>query len=119
MNKPTLVLGASANPERYAWKAAVMLLDYGHTIIPVGIKKGEIAEHPIQREFPAEAPHTITLYLNALNQQPWYDAILNSGVQRIIFNPGTENGELQEAAEVRGIETLEACTLVLLRTGQY
>jgi hypothetical protein len=39
--------------------------------------------------------------------------------KRIIFNPGAENDELLILAEQAGINTLEACTLVLLRTGQY
>ena len=119
MSKPTLVLGATNNPERYAWKAANMLLDYGHEVYPVGIKKGEVGGRNIERTFPSEPIDTITLYLNPSHQQPWMEAILNSGARRIIFNPGTENPELMEAAAEAGMETLEACTLVLLRTGQY
>ncbi|MBU6325803.1 MAG: CoA-binding protein [Bacteroidetes bacterium] len=119
MSKPTLVLGATTNQERYAWKAAMMLLDYGHEVYPVGIKKGEVGGRTIERVFPSGPIDTITLYLNPGNQQPWVDLILNSGAKRIIFNPGTENPELMEAATAAGMETLEACTLVLLRTGQY
>ncbi len=119
MNKPTLVLGATNNQERYAWKAAMMLRDYGHEVFPVGIKTGEVAGKSIQRQFPSEAIDTITLYLNATHQLQWMEAILSSGAKRIIFNPGTEHPELMDAARAAGMETLEACTLVLLRTGQY
>jgi hypothetical protein len=38
---------------------------------------------------------------------------------RVIFNPGTENQEFAQQLEAQGIETIEACTLVMLRTGQY
>lgn len=119
MSKPTLVLGATTNPERYAWKAAMMLLDYGHEVFPVGIKKGEVAGKNIERSFPSAPIDTITLYLNSSHQEAWSEAILDSGARRIIFNPGTENPELMEAARAAGMEALEACTLVLLRTGQY
>ena len=62
---------------------------------------------------------TITLYLGSQNQPGYYDYILKSKPKRIIFNPGTENPELEELAEANGIECTEACTLVLLSTGQY
>jgi hypothetical protein len=39
--------------------------------------------------------------------------------KRIIFNPGTENDELAKMAKDKGIQPVEACTLVLLSTGQY
>lgn len=119
MSKPTVVLGATNNPERYAWKAAMMLLEHGHDMYPVGIRKGEVGGREISRSFPDVPIHTITLYLNPNHQLPWFETILNSGAQRIIFNPGTEHPALMEAAEAAGMETLEACTLVLLHTGQY
>jgi predicted CoA-binding protein len=62
---------------------------------------------------------TVTLYLNPQNQQSYYDYILNLHPKRIIFNPGTENPELEKLAEAKGIQTMEACTLVLLSTHQY
>jgi predicted CoA-binding protein len=62
---------------------------------------------------------TITLYLNPTNQKPFYEYILAIKPNRIIFNPGTENEELEILAKEAGIETMEACTLVLLSTSQY
>jgi predicted CoA-binding protein len=62
---------------------------------------------------------TVTLYLSPENQKPFYNYLLELKPKRIIFNPGTENEELQLLAQEAGINTLEACTLVLLRTGQY
>ena len=63
--------------------------------------------------------HTVTLYLNPDHQKEYYDYILSLHPRRIIFNPGAENEALQRIANEKGIETLEACTLVLLSTGQY
>lgn len=119
-NKKTLILGATPNSGRYAYLAANRLVSHGHDIINVGIKKGEVAGVPIE---PAEDIHTdvdtITLYVGPQNQPPLYDYILKTKPKRIIFNPGTENSELQRKAREQGIETLYACTLVMLSTGQY
>ncbi len=121
MGLNTLVLGATTNPSRYAFIAAEMLTAYGHEVFPVGIKKGAVGGKEIARHFPGKEANldTITLYIGPAHQPEWYDAILHSGARRIIFNPGTENEELQALAEAAGIETIEACTLVMLRTGQY
>jgi len=121
MGKVTLILGATNNPARYASMAADMLTAYGHTIIPVGVRKGETAGVDILAAFPevATSIDTITMYVGPGRQPAWYNAILGSGARRIIFNPGTENDELAQLAEQAGMEVLEACTLVMLRTGQY
>ncbi len=66
-----------------------------------------------------ESVDTITLYLNSNNQKQYYDYILSLQPKRIIFNPGAENDELEELANKNGIKTMEACTLVMLSTGQY
>jgi predicted CoA-binding protein len=63
--------------------------------------------------------HTITLYLNPQNQKEYYDYILSLQPRRIIFNPGTENDELEKQARKAGIETVEGCTLVMLGAGMY
>ena len=62
---------------------------------------------------------TVTLHLNPNNQKPYYQYIMDLKPKRIIFNPGTENDELAEMAQKEGIQPIEACTLVLLSTGQY
>ena len=62
---------------------------------------------------------TVTLYLNPDNQKPYYDYILSLKPKRIIFNPGTENRELVKMAREQGIDTENACTLVMLSVGNY
>ncbi|MDZ7900332.1 MAG: CoA-binding protein [Arcicella sp.] len=116
----TLIIGASTNPERYAYKAANSLLNHGHKIELVGQKEGEIKEHKIHTDYPDfEEIDTVTMYLSAKNQPSLYEYILRQKPKRIIFNPGAENPEFEAMAEAKGIETQEACTLVLLSTGQY
>jgi predicted CoA-binding protein len=119
-NKKTLVLGASDNPERYSFRAAHMLKKHGHDVVPVGIRKGQVAGMDIHTDRPQPADiDTVTLYVGPRNQPVWYDYILDLQPKRILFNPGTENPELQRLAQQRGILTEEACTLVLLSIGQY
>lgn len=120
MKKKTLIIGATPNPSRYAYKAAHKLVQYGHPIVNVGIKKGEVANHPIEKPEQIHPDiNTITLYVNPTNQKNLYQYILDTKPKRIIFNPGTENPELAQMAEEQGIETLEACTLVLLSINQF
>ncbi len=118
--KKTLVLGATNNPARYAHLAANRLVAAGHEIVNIGIKRGEVAGVPIQGAGDIRSDiHTITLYIGPQRQPQYYDYIIHTKPKRIIFNPGTENPELKALAQQHGIETLEACTLVLLSTGQY
>ncbi len=118
--KRTLILGATPNSSRYAYLASNKLVKHGHEIINVGIKEGEVAGVPIEKpEIIHEDVDTITMYVGPRNQTSLYDYILNTNPKRIIFNPGAENPELEAKAREQGIETMEACTLVLLSTGQY
>ena len=118
--KKTLVLGASTNPERYSFKAANMLVKHGHEIIPVGLKSGELAGKTILTGQPKEGEiDTVTLYLGPAHQPDIYNYVIGLKPKRVIFNPGTENEEFENLLEERGIEVVEACTLVLLSTNQY
>lgn len=120
MSKKTLVLGASDNPNRYSYKAINDLRQYSHDVVAIGKKDGKVNDVDIVKQTsPIENLDTVTLYLNAQNQKEYYDFILEQNPRRIIFNPGAENRELATLAKEKGIRTLEACTLVMLHTGQY
>ncbi len=120
MPKKTLILGASTNPQRYSYLALNSLLSHHHPVVAVGKQKGELRGIPISAgKDIVEGIDTVTLYLNPANQEQYYDYILNLNPKRIIFNPGTENPVLAGLAKNKGIKTLEACTLVMLSTGQY
>ena len=118
--KKTLVLGASENPARYSNLAVKKLLAHNQPVVALGKKPGSINNTVIETDKkPFENIDTVTLYLNPANQKEYYNYIFSLQPRRIIFNPGTENEELAELAEKKGIKTQEACTLVLLSTGQY
>jgi uncharacterized protein len=116
----TLVIGASTNPERYAFRAANSLLKHGHKIELLGIEEGEVAGHKILTGKPKfEEIDTITLYVSKKNQPDYYDYILGLKPRRVIFNPGTENAEFEEILYKNNIQPQEACTLVMLSIGNY
>ncbi len=120
MIKTTLVLGASTNPARYSFLAVKRLRNHLHPVFAIGKRKGTVSDVMIETEkkyFPTI--HTITLYLNPEHQKEYYDYILSLKPQRIIFNPGAENPELASLAAEHSIEAIDACTLVMLSTGQY
>lgn len=118
--KKTLVIGASENPERYSNMAIRRLRTKGHPVLAIGNREGRVEDVEFSKERPTDKDiDTVTLYLNPAHQKEYYDYILSLHPKRIIFNPGAENPELEKLAKEDHILTLEACTLVLLSTGQY
>lgn len=118
--KKTLIIGATTNPTRYAYLAAQMLTAKGHKIVNVGIKKGMVSGVEIEEQGEIHDDiDTITLYIGPQLQSGYYDYILQTNPKRVVFNPGTENRELESLLEQHSIEPVRACTLVLLSTGQY
>ncbi len=119
-NKVTLVVGASTNPERYAFKAITQLKAHHHEVKAYGLKKGTVANTDIETTLPeASSIDTITLYVGPERQTELIIPLLNLNPRRIIFNPGTENPLFEEKAQAAGIRTERACTLVLLATHAY
>ncbi len=119
-NKKTLVLGASAKPDKYAYKAIMLLVDKGYSVLAIGQNAGEVAGIKIQtKAIPLKNIDTITLYLSPKRQIDYYNYIVESHPKRVIFNPGTENPELYQLLELNNIKVEVACTLVLLATNQY
>lgn len=120
MSKKTLVLGASDNSSRYSYLAIQRLRSKGHEVVGIGKHTGTVEDVTIETtKQPIEELNTVTLYLNPLHQKEYYDYILSLKPKRIIFNPGAENEELKQLALQNNIQPMEACTLVLLSTGQY
>ncbi|WP_316739579.1 CoA-binding protein [Pedobacter aquatilis] len=118
--KKTLIIGASPDASRYAYKAAHMLTRFNHEIVNVGIKRGEVAGVAIEKQGEVHTDiDTVTLYIGPALQPQYYDYIIDTNPKRVIFNPGTENYELEKLLDQHNIEPIRACTLVLLSTGQY
>lgn len=118
--KKTLLIGASENLERYSSKAIRLFLELGYEVVAIGGKPGKVASVSFdeKKQFFSDID-TVTIYLNPLRQGTYLDYIVSLNPKRVIFNPGAENPQLEKIIRQKGIEVLEACTLVLLRTGQY
>ena len=118
--KRTLVIGASLKPHRFSYKAVIKLLRNNIPVDAIGMREGDIAGVKIVKPFPELADiHTITLYIGQKNQSPFIDYILKINPARVIFNPGTENPELEQLLRSRGIEVVENCMLVMLSKGEF
>ena len=118
--KKTLVIGASTNPSRYSFKAINFLRKHQHDVVAAGLRNGKVADVEITNELAAlNDIDTVTLYVGSQNQSVYCDYIVKLKPLRVIFNPGTENPELEKRLSEEGINFTVACTLVLLSTGQY
>ena len=121
MSLSVAIVGASHKPHRYAYKAQAMLMDYGHTVFPVSGNGRDILDvqgYSSVKDI-KQPVDTVALYLNAQRHQAIKDEILAIKPRRIIFNPGTESDQLMREYNEHGINTLEACTLVMLQTNQF
>ncbi len=115
------VLGASNKPSRYSYKAVMLLKEKGFSTYPVHPLLEDIEGITVYKSI-SEIPvplDVVTLYLGAANQQGLMEDIVNSNPRRVIFNPGAENPPFAQTLRDAGIEPLEACTLVMLQTGQF
>lgn len=115
------ILGASEKPERYANMAQALLLEKGYRVAPVSAREGVILGVPALGSLTDcnEPVDTLTLYVGSARLPGFLPQILEVCPRRVIFNPGTENLEVRERLEQVGIETVEACTLVMLKLGSF
>nr|WP_262921251.1 CoA-binding protein [Maribellus maritimus] len=116
-----MVIGASTNPVRYSNLAIQSLRKHGNDVVALAKRMGKVADVEFVNNFPSskENIHTVTMYVGPQNQPEFVDPVLSLCPERVIFNPGTENMEFSQKLRAKGIEAIEACTLVLLSTGQY
>ena len=115
------IIGASPKPDRYAYRAFTLLREYGHKPVPINPAFSDLLGERCYRSI-SEVPQkidTVTLYLRASRSDLLIDGIIAAKPRRIIMNPGAENPRLAARAEAAGIEVVEGCTLVMLRTGQF
>lgn len=115
------VLGASPKPDRYSNQAVRLLKEHNYPVIPISPAFKTIEDLPAVKNLTdIDQPiHTLTLYMNPRRLEPLIQDIVNLKPKRVIFNPGTESPSLQKSLSEAGIEWLEACTLVMLKTNQF
>ena len=115
------VLGASPKPARYANQCIRLLKQHGYRITPIHPRFEEVEALPVTHSLDqiTEPVDTLTLYVGPHLLEPQTEAIVRLRPGRVIFNPGTESRVVQGQLDAAGIEWLEACTLVMVRTGQF
>jgi hypothetical protein len=116
-----VVLGASDQPDKYAFKAVQMLLQNGHEVVPVNPNVDTVENLVVLDSLDQVdgAVDTLTLYVSPHISSSLTEKIIRMNPGRVIFNPGAENAQLEAKLQQHGIATEQACTLVLLRTGQF
>ena len=121
MGEHVVVLGASDNPARFAYRAISLLTQFGHIALPVSPHCTEVQGTRCARALTDIATNvdTITVYLRPELAEPLGEAMIGLRPRRIIFNPGTESVPLKQQLEAAGIRVQWECTLILLRSGAY
>jgi predicted CoA-binding protein len=120
MEKTTVLLGASPNPERYSNRAIRKLIEKDIPVFAIGNREFEEGNISIRKGTPhIDEVHTVTLYLNARNQEPYYDYILSLKPKRVIFNPGAMNEDFARILRKNDIEVVTDCMLAMLVCGQF
>jgi predicted CoA-binding protein len=116
-----VIVGASDKPDRYAFQAFTLLRDHGHEVVPVHPRLTEIEGVPVVSELSqvTGAVDTVTLYVGPAISSGLAETLIALHPRRVITNPGTENPALEAKLQAAGIDVQQACTLVLLRTGQF
>lgn len=121
-SKPLVaVLGASPKPERYSNKAVKMLLENGYKVAPVHPQAQQIEGLDVYKSLSdiTEKIHTVTIYVSGDALKALSDEIVKVAPERVIFNPGTEDEQIEKLCAQNNIKTVDSCTLVMLRTSQF
>jgi uncharacterized protein len=121
MAKTVVVLGATPNPDRFAYRAMDALLRHGYSAIPVNPTVDEVLGQTCHKKIGdvLQPIDTVTMYVGAARSEPLVPEIIAAKPRRIIFNPGAENDHLATEAEKAGIEVVHGCTLVMLADGTF
>ncbi len=112
MKEKVLVFGFSENPERYSNKAFNLLQNFDYEVVAFNPRVDD--PNQISDDF-----HTLTLYVSESISKKFENKIMKLKFKRIIFNPGSENQDLELKLENSGVEIVHGCTLVMLNTHQF
>lgn len=98
-----------------------MLRDRGYEVIPVHPALESVEGIPVLPSLDRIelSVDTVTIYVGPQHSVGMIESLKALRPQRVIFNPGSESVEVEAALNASGIRWVEACTLVLLQTGQF
>ncbi|PQO32214.1 CoA-binding protein [Bremerella cremea] len=116
MTKPTVaILGASAERSKYGNKSVRAHLQNGYDVFPVNPKGGQIEGLKVYtslHDIPVEQLDRISVYVPPQVGMKMVGSIASKPAKQVFFNPGSESEELLEAARQRGIDPIQACSIV-------
>lgn len=117
---PTVaIIGASANPMKYGNQSLHAHRDQGYEAYPVNPKGGEIDGLPVYAsisDVPVERLDRVSLYVPPRVGLALLDEIAAKGCDELWLNPGTESDELVERARELGLNPIQACSIVDVRS---
>ena len=114
---PTVaILGASADRSKFGNKAVRAFLARGYDVYPVNPKGGEVEGLPAYKSL-AEIPpdvklDRISVYLPPAIGLKAVPEIAARGCSELWLNPGSESDDLVAAAEQKGLNVIQACSIV-------
>ncbi len=116
---PTVaILGASADRSKFGNKAVRAFLAQGYTVYPVNPKGGEVEGIPVRHSLADIPPDVkldrISVYLPPAIGLRMVPEIAARGCGELWLNPGSESDELVAAAEQRGLNVIQACSIVAI-----
>jgi len=123
MNKTVAIIGASADRAKYGNKSIRAHRDDGWIVYPVNPKETEvegIACYASLDDVPRPI-HRVSLYVPPKVAATLLDAIAAAAPEEVYFNPGSEDDATLAAARAKGINVIQACSIVAVgkRPSEY
>ena len=108
------IIGASNNRAKFGNKAVRAFRQQGYTVLPVNLKEMEIeglTAYRTIRDVPVR-PRMVSVYLPPQVLLKILPDIAAKGCDELWLNPGTESDEVLAEAERRGLNVIQACSIV-------
>jgi uncharacterized protein len=108
------IIGASRDRKKYGNKALRAFMQGGWTVYPVNSREESIEGVKAFKSL-ADIPgpvDRVSLYVPPQLGMQLLDEIVQKNPAEFFLNPGSENPELVEAAEQRGLHPIQACSIV-------
>ncbi len=114
MSQTIAIIGASTDRSKYGNKSVRAFKDGGWTVYPVNAKADEVeglkayasiedVPDPIDR---------VSMYVPPAVGKTMIDAIVAKHPGELFLNPGSEDDELVELAQAKGLKPMLACSIV-------
>lgn len=115
MPKTVAIVGASADRSKFGNKSIRAHQAQGYEVYPVNPKGGTIEGLTVYTslaDVPVERLERVSMYVPPPVGMKLLDDIAAKGCDELWLNPGSDSAELVEAAQARGLNTIQACSIV-------